>query len=56
MVLASFQALMGIVGEGRGSFQCSILHDRSKKLVILNLFQDNNLPLRVILKQVQDDE
>ena len=25
-------------------------------LVILNLFQDNKLPLPVILKQVQDDE
>ncbi len=24
--------------------------------VILNLFQDNKLPSRVILKQVQDDE
>ena len=26
------------------------------KIVILNLFQDNKLPLLVILKQVQDDE
>jgi hypothetical protein len=25
-------------------------------IVILNLFQDNKLPLPVILKQVQDDE
>ena len=26
------------------------------RIVILNLFQDNTLPLPVILKQVQDDE
>jgi hypothetical protein len=30
--------------------------DRHGKIVILNLFQDNKLPLLVILKQVQDDE
>jgi hypothetical protein len=27
-----------------------------QNLVILNLFQDNKPPLRVILKQVQDDD
>jgi hypothetical protein len=30
--------------------------ERDGKIVILNLFQDNKLPLLVILKQVQDDE
>jgi hypothetical protein len=30
--------------------------ERYGKIVILNLFQDNKLPLPVILKQDQDDE
>jgi hypothetical protein len=34
----------------RGSFQSS------PHFVILNLFQDNKQPSRVILKQVQDDD
>ncbi len=33
-----------------------VLAQPTLPFVILNLFQDNKPPLRVILKQVQDDE
>jgi hypothetical protein len=40
----------------RNTSQLSPLFGISPYFVILNLFQDNKQPSRVILKQVQDDD
>jgi hypothetical protein len=36
--------------------QASLRHPDQPPFVILNSFQDNEIPLPVILKRVQDDE